>query len=189
MKNLTLALLVFYSALGVFSSSAVAADDVNLTSDRETIVFGKFRLLKNGAETPLGEGFFSNVASLRLYRTDDQEEFTVKVRENGEFASALTPGEYYVMYISFKYRGETIRPETNFMFDVSDDGQPVYVGTITLDAKFKNGYHGSKGSFERYLVHNECASVCERRLAELGLDNAVAVTSLPQWQQQVAYSN
>jgi len=189
MQKLTITLLVFYSVLSAFSSSAVAADDINLASDREAVVFGKFRLLKNGEETNLGEGFFSNVASLRLYRADDQEEFTVRVGEDGEFASALTPGEYYVMYISFKYRGETVRPETNFKFDVVDNTQPVYVGTITLDAKFKNGYHGSKGSFERYLISNDCASVCGRRLAELGLENAVAVTSLPQWQQQVAYSN
>lgn len=188
MKNLTLTLLVLYSALGVFSSSAIASDSHNSTSARDVMVFGKFRLLKNGSETQLGSGFFSNVASLRLYRDDDQEEFTVRVGENGEFARALTPGDYYVMNISFKYRGETVRPETNFMFNVSDNGQPNYVGTITLAANFSNGYHGSKGSFDRFLISNECASDCARRLAELGLENQVAVTSLPQWQQQVAFN-
>ncbi len=188
MRKLTLALLVFTSSLGAFSSSALAADSHNSSSDRTVMVFGKFRLLKNGEETQLGTGFFSNVAALRLYRADDQEEFTVRVGENGEFARELTPGDYYVMNISFKYRGETVRPETNFMFNVSDDGQPNYVGTITLAAKFRNGYHGSKGNFDRFLISNECASECERRLAELGLENSVAVTSLPQWQQQVAFS-
>jgi len=188
MRKNTLALLVLSSALAVFSSSALAEDGHNSTADRDVMVFGKFRLLKNGAETQLGTGFFSNVASLRLYRADDQEEFTVRVGDNGEFARALTPGDYYVMNISFKYRGETVRPETNFMFNVSDEGQPNYVGTITLAAKFSNGYHGSKGSFERFLISNDCASECDRRLVELGLENKVAVTSLPQWQQQVAYN-
>jgi len=188
MRKFTLALLVFSSALGVFSSSAIASDTLESTSEREVMVFGKFRLLKNGEETTLGSGFFSNVAALRLYREDDQEEFTVRVGENGEFARALTPGDYYVMNISFKYRGETVRPETNFMFNVSDDGRPNYVGTITLEAKFKNGYHGSKGSFERFTIRNECSRECERRLSELGLEGKVAVTSLPQWQEQVAFS-
>ena len=74
------------------------------------------------------------------------------------------------------------------MFNVSDDGQPNYVGTITLEAKFQNGYHGSKGSFERFTIRNECSLECERRLSELGLDGQGPVTSLPQWQQQVAFS-
>ena len=157
-----------------------------MNSDNQVVVFGEFRLLKNGYETKFGDGVFGNVAALRLYRVDDQEEFTIRVGEDGEFSRRLAPGDYYVMNVSFKYRGETIRPDTNFMFNVSGDSGANYLGTLTLEATFSSGYNGTMGSFDRFLVADECASVCERRLAEFGLNNADVTTSLPEWQTQVA---
>ena len=186
MRKSTLSYLVFLSALAGLSSTAVASDDVRMNSDDRVVVFGEFRLLKNGYETKFGDGIFGNVAALRLYRVDDQEEFTIKVGKGGEFSRRLAPGDYYIMNVSFKYRGETIRPDTNFMFNVSGDSSANYLGTLTLEATFSSGYNGTKGSFDRFLVADECASVCERRLAELGLENADVTTSLPAWQTQVA---
>ena len=186
MRKFTLSYLVFLSALAGFSSTAVAAEDVISSSDDGVVVFGKFRLVKNGYETKFGNGIFGNFAALRLYRVDDQEEFTIKVGKNGEFSGRLEPGDYYVMNVSFKYRGETIRPDTNFMFNVSDDGSANYLGTLTLEATFSSDYNGTKGSFDRFLVADECASVCERRLAGFGLENADVTTSLPAWQTHVA---
>ena len=186
MRKFTLSYIVFLSALAGFSSTAVAADDVISSSDDGVVVFGKFRLLKNGYETKFGDGIFGNFAALRLYRVDDQEEFTIKVGKGGEFSRRLAPGDYYIMNVSFKYRGETIRPDTNFMFNVSGDSSADYLGTLTLEATFSSDYNGTKGSFDRFLVANECASVCERRLAELGLENADVTTSLPAWQTHVA---
>ncbi|MEJ2129820.1 MAG: hypothetical protein P8X81_13385 [Woeseiaceae bacterium] len=180
-KNLNFRILAVFAAVTGLSASAFAADD-------ESMVFGKFRLLKNGYETRLGEGFFGNTAFLRLYRADDQEEFSVKVKEDGEFSVRLAPGDYYLMSIAFKHKGETVEPETNFMFNVSDDYAANYVGTITLEAKFKTGYQGTKGSFDRFIVSNDCESVCETRLAKLGLEGIDTTTSLPEWQQQVAFT-
>jgi hypothetical protein len=186
MRKLTLSYLVFLSVLASLSSTAVASNDVPMSSDDQVVVFGKFRLLKNGYEMQFGDGIFGNVAVLRLYRADDQEEFTIRVGKGGEFSQRLAPGDYYVMNVSFKYRGETIRPETNFMFNVSGDRSANYLGTLTLEATFGSDYNGTKGSFERFVVADECASVCEHRLAELGLANADVTTSLPEWQTQVA---
>ena len=188
MRKITLSYLIFLSVLAGLSSTAVASDDVNLNADGRVVVFGKFRLLKNGYETKFGDGMFGNVGALRLYRVDDQEEFTIKVGKDGEFSRRLAPGEYYVMNVSFKYRGETVRPDTNFMINVSGDSSANYLGTLTLEATFSSDYHGSKGSFDRFLVADECASVCNRRLAELGLKNSDVTTSLPTWQTQVALS-
>jgi len=188
MQKLTLTLLVSFSMLAAFTSSAIASDDALSSSDSRTMVFGKFRLLKNGHETKLGDSFFGNVAALRLYRAEDQEEFTLRVGDNGEFSRELAPGDYYITSVSFKFRGETIRPDTNFMISVSEDGRPNYVGTITLEATFSGSYNGAKGSFERFTISNECAMDCERRLAELGLPDVDPTTSLPEWQTQVAFS-
>ena len=186
MRKFTLSYIVFLSALAGFSSTAVAADDVISSSDDGVVVFGKFRLLKNGYETKFGDGIFGNFAALRLYRVDDQEEFTIKVGNGGEFSGRLAPGDYYIMNVSFKYRGETIRPDTNFMFNVSGDSSANYLGTLTLEATFSSDYNGTKGSFDRFLVADECASVCERRLAELGLESTDVTTSLPVWETRVA---
>lgn len=180
-KQLTFKLLVTFVAFTGLSASAMATDD-------ESMVFGKFRLVKNGYETRLGDGFFGNTAFLRLYHADSEEEFTARVKDDGEFSIPLAPGDYYVMSIAFKHQGETIEPETNFMFHVSADHAANYVGTITLETKFKTGYQGTKGSFDRFVISNDCAAECGQHLAKLGMADADTTTSLPEWQQQVAFA-
>ena len=186
-----LKLVVAFSVLVGFSSSVVAEDVANSDNasawqDSRALVFGKFRLLKNGNETKLGEGMFSNVAALRLYRPEDQEEFTGRVGENGEISMKLSPGEYYVNSITFRHQGERIEPETNFRFVVSADHKASYIGTITLETSFSNGYHGMKGSFDRFTVRNDCAESCDQRLAELGLVPQDVAVTLPTWQEHLA---
>ena len=192
--NFLFKLLVCFCALVGFTSSAIASDGADSStssappalSDSKSVVFGKFRLLMNGYETELGQGLFGNTAALRLYRADDQAEFTGRVGKDGEFSLELAPGDYYVMSISFKHRGETIEPETNFMFNVSADHEASYIGTIMLEATFSSGYNGMKGTFERFTIHNDCVTDCDRRLAELGLSRAAMETALPAWQAQFA---
>lgn len=173
--------IVGLAAVTALTASAFAGED-------ESVVFGKFQLLKNGYETRLGEGLFGNVAFLRLYRASDQEELTVTVKEDGEFSIPLAAGDYYLMSISFKHHGETIEPETNFMFNVSGDYEANYLGTLTLETTFKSGYQGVKGSFDRFIVRNNCNNECDQRLAKLGIPNADTTTSLPEWQEEVAFT-
>lgn len=193
--KLTATLLVsFYSLVG-FSSSAYASGNeevannlsANATGSESSVVFGKFRLMKNGEEIELGDGLFGNSAVLRLYRATDQEELTGRVGKDGEFSMELAPGDYYLMSIAFKHRGETIEPETNFMFNVSSDFSANYVGTITLETSFGSGYNGMKGSIDRIMIGNDCATDCDRRMEQLGLANNALATSLPHWETQVAW--
>lgn len=189
-------LLVCLSVLAGFSSSAYASPDdastMSATSSATTfarpVVFGKFRLLKNGNEIKLGDGFFSNVAALRLYRPEDQEEFTGRVGDDGEFSMQLAPGDYYIENVVFKHQGETIAPETNYVFTVSADHEANYIGTITLETTFTKDYNGVKGTFDRFTVADDCATDCDRRLAELGLPNSELMVDLPKWETQVASS-
>ena len=180
--SIVVALVAGFAGSAGFSSPAVAAE----AGFERVVVFGQFRLLKNGSEVKLGEGFFSNVAALRLYRPEDQEDFTGRVEEDGEFAFKLAPGEYYLMSITFKHQGETIEPETNYVINVSPGIEAAYIGTITLETTFGGGYHGMKGSFDRFIVSNECAADCNRRMADLGIAGAPMEVALPQWQEQVA---
>lgn len=195
-NQISLRLLICFCALLSFSSSAFASDNKQpgeeaspvAPTDTNVVVFGKFRLLKNGYETKLGEGLFGNIARLRFYRAETQEEMSTRVGKDGEFSIELLPGDYYLMSIAFKHRGETIEPETNFMFNVSADHQANYIGTITLESTFSSGYYGMKGSFDRFIVSDDCAAECASQLASLGLEDAATTTSLPVWQRQVAFS-
>lgn len=137
--------------------------------------------------TQFSDGFLGNSARIYLYHADWGTETSIKVGKDGEFSKELPPGDYYVMSIAFKHRGETIEAETNLMFNVSPAFESNYIGTITLQAKFSSGYHGMKGVFERFIVTNDCATDCGTRLASLGLAGSSTTTSLPEWQQQVAF--
>ncbi len=194
--NVNLKLLVCFAALAGLSTSVLAADETVSgekmtqavsTSPRVTI-FGQFRILKNGREAKLGEGFFGNPAALRLYRAADQEEMTVKVGKNGYFSRELAPGDYYVMSVAFKHQGETVAPDTNYLIRVSGDYETSYVGTITLETETTGGYMGSKGEVKRFVVTNDCPSECDMLLAQLGLQGATTTTSLPEWQTHVAFT-
>lgn len=194
-RNTGLQIIALMAAVIGFSSSALAevggnADPARLqaaTDHSSVLVFGKFQLLKNGREIKFSDGFLGNSASIRLYQADTGREFSVRTGEDGEFSRELEPGDYYVMSIAFLHQGQLIRPETNFMFNVAGDNEASYVGTITLEAKFSSGYYGMQGEFERFTITNECANKCEIRLAELGLADASLATSLPSWQEFVAY--
>lgn len=191
-RKICLKLAVFFTALTGFSSSALAANDANsdehamLNASDPVLVFGKFRLLKNGNKTKLSDGFSGNSAWIRLYQADTREELSIKVGEDGEFSRELAPGEYYVMSIAFRHHGQTVEPETNFMFDVSGAHEANYIGTITLEAKFTSGYYGMQGEFERFIISNDCAADCEDRLADLGLQGVSPAMAFPAWQEQVA---
>ena len=189
-----LAIIVGFMGLAAVSSSAMADSAAQAAQRAErasqgiqrATVFGRFRLLKNGNEIRLGDGYFSNFAALRLYRPADQEEFTGRVEADGEFAFDLAPGEYYLMSVAFRHRGETIEPETNFVINVSPDYAATYVGTLTLETTFSSGYAGMQGTFDRFVVSNDCAADCNRRLASLGLGNEGMTVDLPEWKDQVA---
>lgn len=194
--NFDFKLLILFGALMGFSSSAFAAGDadtdeystVTASDQSGVLVFGKFQLLKNGRKTKLSDGFLGNSATIRLYQADTHEELSIRVGDDGEFSRELAPGDYYVMSIAFKHHGQTVEPETNFMFSVSADHEANYLGTITLEAKIGSGYYGMQGNFERFIITNDCATDCEARLASLGRNGISTATSFPEWQEQVAFS-
>jgi len=193
-RSAALALVVCFGGLAAFSSSAVAESSSKSTNDaatksdgfHRTTVFGRFRILKNGTEVHFGDGFFSNVAALRFYRPADQEEFTGRVEKDGEFSLKLAPGEYYLMSIAFKHHGETIEPETDYVFNVPADYDGSYVGTITLETTFSSGYTGMKGTFDRFVVSNDCKADCSGRMSDLGLTGKAVNVALPEWKEHVA---
>lgn len=183
-----LKILVCFSMVAGFSASAMADDGANLSETHSrVVVFGKFQLYKNGVETELGDGFFSNTAALNLYRPADQEEMTVKVGENGEFSRQLAPGDYYLVGIEFKHRGETVEPETNYVFTVPADAPTSYMGTIAMHATFNGGYMGIDGKIDRFVLTDDCRAECDGILSNLGMAGADMSSSLPVWESQLAY--
>lgn len=188
-------LVIFYSLAG-FTSSVSAESSANVDNAdyadapviQRAVVFGKFRLMKNGNEVQLGQGLFGNSALLRLYRASDQEEVTSRVGKNGEFSAKLAPGDYYLTSIAFQHQGETIEPETNFVFSVSADHHASYVGTITLETTFGSSYNGMKGSIDRIMIGNDCATDCAARLEQFGMANNTVATALPHWEAQVSWN-
>lgn len=155
----------------------------------EGIVFGKFRLVRNGQEIQLGDGIFANSATLHLQKSDNGREIVGEVGRDGEFAWALAPGVYRMSSIGFSFRGEKVESQTNFSFAVSADHRASYVGTVTLEATFHSGYHGTSGTVDRITVRNDCEAGCEKRLAELGLPSAAVTASLFHWDERIAGTN
>ncbi len=154
-----------------------------------TVVFGKFRLLRNGDEVQFGEGVFASAPTLRLHKVGSHREFTGEVGQDGEFAWVLQPGSYRVSSIGFSFRGERIEPETNFTLAVSEDHRASYAGTITLETTIDSGYHGTSGTVDRVTVRNDCETECGKRLARLGISKDVSTASLFHWEEQVASTN
>ena len=193
-RKFSLKLLVCFSAFAGLTASALATGSENLAENSaqgspahsRVVVFGTFRLLKNGYEAKLGDGIFSSPAALSLYRPADQEEMTVKVGKKGIFSRKLAPGEYYVASIAFKHHGETVEPDTNFVFTVPSDSAASYMGTITLETTFSSGYHGVDGEIERFVVTDDCHTDCASLLSELGMPGVAASSSFPEWRKQVA---
>lgn len=191
----TLAQTVTYVAVAaVFSGCAVTvqsidhADQLAQAADvtAEKVVFGKFRLVRNGEEVEFGDSVFANSAKLHMYQDGTDQEIVGKVGRDGEFAWALEPGDYTLSSIAFKHRGETIEPATNFAFTVSADHDASYVGTITLEATFNSGYYGTSGVIERFYIKDDCAADCDKMLGELGMATTATASSLLHWETQVA---
>ena len=135
----------------------------------EPLVFGKFRLVRNGNEADLGTGLFANRATLRMVNGKDDREILGQVGNDGEFAWTLAPGRYRLTAIDFDSRGERETADTSFTFVVPADHKAVYIGSITLEATFESGYYGLNGMVDDYVVTNDCAADCAGRLDRLGL--------------------
>ena len=186
--------MAYVAAAALISGCAITAPSIDHADElaqaadatAEKVVFGKFRLVRNGQEVEFGEGIFANSAKLHIYQDGADQEIVGKVGHDGEFAWALEPGDYTLSSIAFKHRGETIEPATNFAFTVSADHAASYFGTITLETTFSNGYYGTSGVIERFFISNDCAADCSRMLSDLGLADTVAASSLLTWETQVA---
>lgn len=168
-------------------SGAELAKAASAPSD--TIVFGKFRLVRNGYEAKLGTSVFANSATLHLYQQDGNEKIVGKVGRDGEFAWVLKPGSYRVSSIGFYNRGDKVEPVTDFTFNVPAEQEAIYVGTITLESTFDSGFLGVNGTVDRYTVNNDCEMDCANRLEQLGLSADSATVALMQDNSQFARRN
>ena len=171
------------TALGLSACSTMTSiesgDQLADAAPGEPVVFGKFRLVRNGNEANLGTGPFANRAMLHMVNGKDSREIVGQVGDDGEFAWTLAPGRYSLTAIDFDSRGERETADTNFTFTVPADRKAVYIGSITLEATFESGYYGLNGTVDDYRVTNDCAADCEGRLAKLGLSmNDMAVELL-----------
>ena len=171
------------------TSSIESGNDIAAAATGNPVVFGKFRLIRNGNEARIGNDLLSTTATLTLKQAGSAEEFVGAVGADGEFAWALEPGFYRVASIGFDNRGERVEPITNFTFKVNGDHEAIYIGTVTLEATFDSGYYGLNGVVDGYSVSNDCASDCARRLAQLGLSSGDLATALMYQPRPVASTN
>jgi len=154
--------------------------DANLR-EPVSVVFGKLRLVRNGEEVSFGPGLFANSARLTLQQSGGERQFAGRVGRDGEFSWALPAGDYSVESIAFRVQDRLVSPETSFRFTVSPEHDASYLGTITLEATFDAGYLGVHGGVDRFLVHDDCASDCARRLAQFGVADSRSTRSLVRW--------
>jgi hypothetical protein len=188
---------VCLTALVGFSGCANTAKTVDSATEldnatsatADTVVFGKFRLVRNGYEAKLGSSIIANNATLHLYHQDGHEKVVGRVGRDGEFAWILKPGSYRVSSIGFYNRGDKVEPATDFTFNVPARNEAIYVGTITLETTFDSGFLGVNGTVDRYTVANECATYCAARLEQLGLSADSATVALMQDNSQFARRN
>jgi len=152
----------------------------------EKIVFGKFRLVRNGEEADIGDGIFGTTAEIHFVNGDGERGIVGKVGKRGEFAWALEPGSYRVKTIGFDNRGEREEAAAKFAFTVPEDRSAVYLGTITLEASFDSGYYGTNGSVDNFFISNDCATDCAKRLEALGLAIESMTVSVVESGTQVA---
>ena len=179
------------TACGTTAHSIDSGDELAKASvaPSDTVVFGKFRLVRNGAEAEIGEGMFASSAMLHLYEQGEQREIVGKVGKGGEFAWVLAPGHYRVSGIGFDNRGERAATDTSFTFTVAAEYDAIYVGTITLETTFESGYYGLNGVVDRFTVSDDCKIDCTGRLARLGLSADAATVSLLQHEGRLARTN
>ena len=182
-KNFAAALLASGLVFAGLSGCATTAESVDSSAELQEaaaghVVFGKFRLVRNGHVVQLNEGILSNTATFSLTRDGVGEEITAKVGEDGEFAWVLAPGQYKVSGIGFNYHGERIKTPANFAFTAAADHGATYVGTITLETSFYSSSYGTIGAVDSFTVANDCASDCKDRLTRLGLSPDDATIAL-----------
>ena len=137
-----------------------------------SVVFGKFRLVRNGEEAMINDGILGTSVVLHLENLATKDEIRGSVGDNGEFAWALEPGFYRVSKVTFNNRGERVEPLTNLTFSMSPDKEAVYIGTVTMETTIESGYYGINGTVDAYRVRNDCATDCASRLAEMGMTDA-----------------
>ncbi len=155
----------------------------------DSVVFGKFILVRNGEEAKLNDGFFATTASLHMVGANGQGKVIGRVGKGGEFAWALAPGDYRIAVIDFDNRGSREETAADLEFTVPADGKPVYIGTIELEATFDSGYYGTNGAVDDFSVKNDCAADCARRLEALGLSTTSMHVDVVQTQYQLAQTN
>ena len=152
----------------------------------EAAVFGDLRLFTNGVEERLGDGLFAADAGFRLEHANTGRNFDGRIGKNGTFEARLVPGTYRIHTIFFKHHGEIIEANTDFTFTVADDAAATYIGTISLEATLENSAHGFVGTADRFTVRNDCPSICDSRMASIGLPHGDTHLSLAHWVGQVA---
>lgn len=185
-----LAAVVALSALAACSTTDISrSTSLKASSAPATVAFGELRLITNGVKARLGDGLLAGDAGLYLASEDTQKTYVGRVERAGKFNMRLEPGRYRVTGVYFRYQGETIEADTNFVFDVSDQHEATYVGTITLEATLDNSNYGIVGTADRISVSNACASDCDRRMAAIGLPHGETAVSLFHWEERVASSD
>ena len=171
----------------VAMTGCAASGGANQYADAEkTAVIGDLRLITNGVEERLGDGLFAADAGFRLEHEETGRDFNGHIGKNGTFEAKLMPGTYRIHTIFFKHHGEIIEADTDFVFSVADDAAATYIGTISLEATLDNSAHGVIGTADRFTVRNDCPSVCDSRMASIGLPHGHASVSLAHWVDQVA---
>ncbi len=184
-----LALAATLAGCSTTASIENGEDLANSVNGNESIIFGKFRLVRNGSEAQISNGMFATQATLKIDNSGAEHGILGKVGKDGEFAWALEPGEYRVTSIGFDSRGEHMETDSGFTLTVPADRKAVYVGTITLEASVDYGYHATKGAVDDYAVADDCATDCARRLDALGLSEDDMTVSLFKEQYQLARTN
>ena len=163
------------TSTGFVSAGGESAVD---SASTDTLVFGRFRLIRNGEDVKLGEGFFANHATLHLHVPGERSPVKGKVGKNGEFAWVLDAGNYRVTGIEFMARGDRFTVSTDVAFTASDKHRAAYLGTIALETSLESGYHGMDVRAERYSVSDDCEIDCDRMLVDLGMPEGSATVAL-----------
>ena len=177
-----LGVLIVLAGCANTAPTITSTDELAGTGDR--VVFGQVQLIRNGTPVQFGDGLMANTAVLNIYDPDSNRKFVGKLGEDGEFSWALPSGTYEVESVAFRMHGQTVEPETSFTFTVSPDFDATYLGTVKIEGSFNGGYAGVTGTVDRFVVQDNCASDCQRRLDQLGMTNQASTSSLFRWDQQ-----
>ena len=153
------------------TSSIESGNDIAAAATGNPVVFGKFRLIRNGNEARIGNDLLSTTATLTLKQAGSAEEFVGAVGADGEFAWALEPGFYRVASIGFDNRGERVEPITNFTFKVNGDHEAVYIGTVTLEAAPEH----SISELEPDLIHSHHVWLLSSLLKDLAPETPIVI--------------